>query len=188
MWESFQSGFKAEGVDNVVWVMDYSTHAAHLDYHPLLAALWPANVKIDWLLFNMFQYGADKKRSWLDMFETAYNAFETLSGVPQLYNGTNYTADYKSASSWGLGAWGADLGSGTELQRAQFISDCAKGLNTSHYPRLKAQVYFDTYDKNTGGGSIIQAGQKAAYKELNGLKLFTQNDNCAKKRFGRVAT
>ena len=51
-----------------------------------------------------------------------------------------------------------------------------------------AQVYFDTYDKNTGGGSIIQAGQKAAYKELNGLKLFTQNDNCAKKRFARVAT
>lgn len=176
MWKSFQDGFKSFGVDNVVWAVDYSTRATTLKYHPELAALWPGDGKVDWLLFNMFQYGADTKRTWLDMFETAYTAFEQLSGVPQTYNGTNYTANYKSALSWGLGAWGADLTSGSEAQRAQFIEDSATYINTSVFPRMKAQVYFDTYDKNTGTGSIIQDGQQAAYRDLNGLSFFTQND------------
>lgn len=176
MWKNFADVFQKAGVTNVVWAMDYSTRATHEEYHPVLAALWPGDVQIDWLFFNMFQYGADKKRSWLDMFDTAYSNFTSLSNVPQAYEGTNYTANYKSAPNWGLGAWGADLASGTEDARAQFIEDCAKTLNTSYYPRLKAQVYFDTYDKNTGGGSIIQDGQKAAYRDLNSIGLFTEND------------
>merc|ERR1712100_649551 len=109
------------GVDNVVWAIDYSTRATHMEYHPELAALWPGDGKVDWLMFNMFQYGADTKRTWLDMFQTAYTAFEKLSGVPQTYDGQNYTANYKSA----------DLTSGSEAERAQFIEDSAKNLNTT---------------------------------------------------------
>lgn len=176
MWKAFADGFKSEGVTNVVWAMDYSTRATHAEYHPLLAALWPSDVQVDWLFFNMFQYGADTKRSFVDMFDTAYSNFTGLSSVPQVYDGQTYTANYLNAPNWGLGAWGADLTSGTETQRAKFIEDCATTLNTTHYPRLKAQVYFDTYDSNTGTGSIIQEGQMSAYHDLNGIGLFTKSD------------
>merc|ERR1712039_178519 len=110
------------------------------------------------------------------MFETAYANFTGLSNVPQVYDGKTHIANYLSAPNWGLGAWGADLTSGTESQRAKFIEDCAISLNTTDYPRLKAQVYFDTYDQNTGTGSIIQDGQKAAYHDLNGIGLFTNSE------------
>merc|ERR1711982_283782 len=37
----------------------------------------------------------------------------------------------------------------------------------------QAQVYFDTL------GATITSGTKQAYKDLNGLYFFTQNDKCA---------
>merc|ERR1712151_800900 len=156
---------------------DYSTRSTDEKFHPELAALWPGN--IDWLLFNMFQFGSDAKRSWMEMFETAYFNFENRSGVPQTYEGQTYTADYKSAPYWGLGAWGADVESGSDEQRSEYIKQCAGGFNSSRYDRLKAQVYFDVYDKNSDTGSIIGDAQKPAYKTLNGLKFFAQNDVCA---------
>jgi len=176
MWKAFAHGFEEANVKNVVWAMDYSTRATHEEYHPVLAALWPNDVQIDWLFFNMFQYGTDKKRSWLDMFDAAYSNFTALSNVHQTYMGQEYKANYLSAPNWGLGAWGADVKSGTEKQRAQFIEDSAKALNTAKYPRMKGQVYFDTYDANTDTGSIIKGGQKAAYHDLNSINLFTMND------------
>merc|ERR1712232_331709 len=106
LWKSFQDGFKEAQVTNVVWAMDYSTRACYprkwSKTSAKLAALWPGNV--DWLLFNMFQFGFDRGRSWIDMFETAYFNFENLSGIPQTYENQTYIADYKSAPYWGLGA------------------------------------------------------------------------------------
>ena len=37
-----------------------------------------------------------------------YELFTNNSGVPQLFNGTNYTVNYTSYP-WGLGAWGTPL-------------------------------------------------------------------------------
>lgn len=178
MWKTFQDEFSQAGVTNAVWAMDYSTLATHPDAHPLIAALWPGDGMIDWLLFNMFQFGNDKKRTWLDMFETAYYSFENLSSVPQTYEGRSYTANYKTAPYWGLGAWGAEFRGFTEEQRAQYIEDSIQGFS-GKYPRMKTEVYFDTIDEKTGSGSSIRDGQKAAYKKLNGLDFFTQNDNCS---------
>lgn len=177
VWQSFQDGFAAAGVTNAVWAMDYSSKAAKPSTHPLLAALWPGDDKIDWLFWNMFEFGQDTKRSFEDMFETAYNAFETNSGVAQQYGNQSYTADYTTAKYWGLGAWGADVNSGTEKQRAAFIQESAEVLGSGKYPRFKAQVYFDTYDSNSNTGSIIRDGQLAAYAELNGQNIFTVNDD-----------
>ena len=76
--------------------MDYSYAAAHPEYHPLLAALWPGDDKVDWLLWNVFT--GSKERGWsFDKFVgEAYSRFEALSGVPQTWEGVNYTANYKA--------------------------------------------------------------------------------------------
>mmetsp|Transcript_3200 Transcript_3200/g.7679 ORF Transcript_3200/g.7679 Transcript_3200/m.7679 type:complete len:321 (+) Transcript_3200:72-1034(+) len=179
LWQSLQDGFASAGVTNAVWAMDYSSEAAKTDKHPLLAALWPGDGKIDWLFWNLFEFGSDKKRTFTDMFETAYDAFEANSGVAQQYGNETNTADYTTAKFWGLGAWGADVKSGTEEERAAFIQESAEALGSGKYTRFKAQVYFDTYDANSNTGSIIRDGQLDAYAELNGQDFFTVNDNGA---------
>lgn len=52
MWHYVQDHFDAAGVTNAVWVMDYSTAAHDATYHPLMAALWPADVThpVHWLV------------------------------------------------------------------------------------------------------------------------------------------
>ena len=52
MIRNFDKIFKMAGADNVVWVMDYSWNIRNnID---LAVALWPQDVKIGWLFFNMF--------------------------------------------------------------------------------------------------------------------------------------
>lgn len=52
MIRNFDKIFKMAGADNVVWVMDYSWNIR--DNIDLAVALWPQDVKIGWLFFNMF--------------------------------------------------------------------------------------------------------------------------------------
>ena len=54
MWDNFALIFEEEGADNVVWVMDYSWDIR--EKFELADLLWPKNVKIDWLFWNMFQF------------------------------------------------------------------------------------------------------------------------------------
>ena len=58
---------------------------------------------MDWLLWNVFT--GSKERGWsFDKFVgEAYSRFEALSGVPQTWEGVNYTANYKAVKvtrSW----------------------------------------------------------------------------------------
>lgn len=180
MFADFAQVFADEGVDNVVWSVDYSASACTEDKHPLLAHLWPGEVQIDWLFWNIFQFGKDKKRSFSDMFNVAYSKFEELSGSVQSYKDEKYSANYKDAVNWGLGAWGANFEpklENEEEKRAEFIHGLSEALNSDKYPRLKAHVYFDTEDPNAGSGSVIREGQEAVYKELNANYKFVRNDN-----------
>lgn len=53
MFHHFIDIFKDEGVDNVVWVMDYSFEI-RLDLD-LAVELWPGP-EVTWLFFNLFQF------------------------------------------------------------------------------------------------------------------------------------
>lgn len=54
MYANFVKVFEDEGVDNVVWVMDYSFE---IRSHPDRAVeLWPDNNVVGWLFFNLFQF------------------------------------------------------------------------------------------------------------------------------------
>jgi len=180
MWASFQDGFKSLGLSNVVWAMDYSAQACSAKNHPLIAALWPGDGKVDWLFWNLFQIGDSKGRTFDDMFQTSYNSFDKLSGKAQKYNGKTYKANYKGVQHWGLGAWGSNMLVGNDKARSKVLEDAAAMFKSGKYPRMQAQVYFDTDPVgSSNGGDAITNAMKPAYKDLNGLYFFTQNDKCA---------
>ena len=54
MWERFDRIFQEEGATNAVYVMDFSWDIRD-DLH-LADLLWPRNVNIQWLFWNMFQF------------------------------------------------------------------------------------------------------------------------------------
>ena len=54
MWERFDLIFKEAGADNAVFVLDFSWDVR--DNLEFIDLLWPRNVNIQWLFFNMFQF------------------------------------------------------------------------------------------------------------------------------------
>jgi len=173
MWKSFQDGFTKLGVTNAVWAMDYSARACNAAYHPELACLWPGDGKVDWLFWNLFDdLGENKGKSFNELFTTAYNSFDKFSGKAQKFDGQTCKANYNGVQHWGLGAWGPET-TETDAVRSTDLEAAAQIFKGGKYPKMQAQVYFDTL------GATITSGTKKAYKDLLGLYFFTQNDKCA---------
>ena len=77
-----------------------------------------------------------------------YELFESLSGVPQEWEGVNYTVDYTSMP-WAWLAWGANIDDPddeNQQKRAQALSDVGEMLGSDAFSRIKAQVCFDSDD------------------------------------------
>ena len=152
-WIYTHNYFKANGVTNAVWAMDYSTESRTEAYWPLVASLWPGDEYVDWLFFNIFTYSSTRGWSFDDMLSAEYNAYESMSGVEQEWMGEKYTVDY-TTKPWGIGAWGAGgvlvFRMIDEPDRINFIKGAEEALNSDKYPRLHLQVYFDSTDGNTG--------------------------------------
>ena len=159
MWARTRQLFDAAGVMNVVWAMDYSVQATDPVYHPLLAALWPGDDMVDWLFWNLFKFGEQKPYTFEQLFDRSYQLFLNKSGVPQEWEGEYYTANYTKCVAWGLGAWGANMARSwshpDEEDRIAWLNGASAKLNSNSYPRMKASIYFDSYDANSGTGSEI---------------------------------
>ena len=54
MWKNFVRIFEKEGVDNVVWIMDYSFNVRN--QLQVAIDLWPEDNVVQWLFFNIFQF------------------------------------------------------------------------------------------------------------------------------------
>ena len=98
MIRNFDRIFKEKGADNVIWVMDYSWNIR--DTPDLAVGLWPQDVEIGWLFFNMFQFvkisNQNGKGDCLGGFDRIYRQFtEKIAEVPAWGD-----------IPWGLGAWG----------------------------------------------------------------------------------
>merc|ERR1712110_85264 len=56
MYTHYQQVFSDAGVDNAVWIMDYSALMSDPTMFAKLAVpLWPGDDKVDWLSWNFFQ-------------------------------------------------------------------------------------------------------------------------------------
>lgn len=156
LWQYVWHKFEDAGVTNAVWAIDYSVDGAtQKPMLPLAAALWPGDKYVDWLLWNYFTFAKQKDHYddsgskfgyWIDH---AYKSFEEYSGVPLEWDGVNYTANWKAAKAWGLGAWGANSVKpwmeDSEEARVRLLADAETAFNSGKYPRLKLSCHFDTY-------------------------------------------
>ena len=159
-WSRVWNQFRDAGVTNAVWAVDYSTHSStEPEYHPLLAALWPEEGQVDWLLFNIFVFQKQQGFTFEELLNQTYTQFEALSGVPQMWEGEWHTAHYNSTVAWGLGAWGPNAVKGwtheDEQERVALIMSANDALNSGRYPRVQLSVLFDT---STDAGTSSEIG------------------------------
>ncbi|HET6924295.1 MAG TPA: hypothetical protein VFH39_00500, partial [Candidatus Saccharimonadales bacterium] len=89
MWHNVRSRFDADGVTNVVWVMNYMGYPT---WNCLVPDLWPGNSYVDWIMWDPYSQSSD----FSGMVNTFYSYLTTNS---------DSTHDYTS-KPWGLAEWG----------------------------------------------------------------------------------
>jgi hypothetical protein len=141
MYRHFIEVFEQEGVDNVVWVMDYSYEIRHdLD---AAVNLWPGP-EVSWLFFNVFQFTNDGP-GW-------EGTGDCPAGLSHIYHGLQdripQVPEWENIP-WGLGAWGSNdkVWKKTVIpqeDREHCILGVQEQLESEEFNRLRAQIYFNS--------------------------------------------
>ena len=128
MWQNVENIFKAQGVTNVIWTMNYMSYAG---VTCLVPQLWPGSSLVDWVFYDTYD------RASTDTFDnTAGRFYNYLASNPQ---GINFTA-----KPWGLGEFGTCRNT-SPSNAQQYYLDAAAALKANTYPNLHLyQVYADT--------------------------------------------
>ena len=139
VWHHFVEIFEEEGATNAVYVLDFSWDIR--DNLDLIELLWPKDIDIQWLFFNMFQYQKIKEGGGvgdcLGNFDKIYNYLdsETKQDAPW--------ADIP----WGLGAWGSPW---MEWHSYDDKVICLDGMRqnfeSGNYPKIKASISFNSLE------------------------------------------
>lgn len=136
MWEHFAEIFEEEGACNAVFILDFSWDIRE-DLH-LIEMLWPKNVNIQWLFFNMFQFQRIKPGSVGDCLGNFDKIYQYLDSAPE-------TAPWKDLP-WGLGAWGSPMMQYTPFEdKVICIDGTRQNLeDRERYPKMKASISFNS--------------------------------------------
>ncbi len=166
MWAYVENRFKADGVTNVVWVMNY------MGYKPwdcLVPDLWPGNGLVDWLTID--SYSSGDSSTWDNTVGRFYNV---------LVNDNNATTNFES-KPWGAGEWG-DCEVTDQAHVYQYYAEVKNALDANTYPRLKMFMIYDNSGNNAGMGCLTgysKAGtpdptEQAHYNNFVNDPLFNQ--------------
>jgi hypothetical protein len=133
MWHHVRSVFNSEGVNNVVWVMNWMGYAGHdCDINDL----YPGNSYVDWIVWDPYE-GSTKT---LD--QTGVGLFYGF-----LTSNTNTTRAYTS-KPWGLNEWGAEV-VGNKTGTYQVYGYMKSALDNNTYPNLKMFNVWDSHVANS---------------------------------------
>lgn len=167
MWSNVRKRFDAQGVGNVVWVMNYMGFS---QWDCMVDDLWPGNELVDWVLYD--PYGNSKSN-----FDNAIGRFYNY-----LKNNSNSKQNFNS-KPWGLGEYA--IHGATDAQEKKFYEDAKASLEANRYPNLKLYTMFDSIG-NLGDHRISYnaAGQYApssaeAYKRFINSDVFTRTSTSA---------
>ncbi len=130
MWRNVRHRFDALGVENVVWVMNYT---GYVTGQCLTRDLWPGNAYVDWLMWDPYP----KNASWTATVGSFYNYLTANSDAEH---------DYLS-KAWGLGEFGY-VGSSQPAAYAMY-AEARRNLQNGVHPRIKAFVVWDNYTSNS---------------------------------------
>ena len=143
MWRYTESRFTADGVNNVVWVMDYQNYSA---FDCLVPDLWPGNDLIDWVMFNAYD------NATLGDFTSPVSRF---IGV---LNAANSATDNFASKPWGIAEWGS---TGTPAQDISFYDSAKTSLDNNTFPQLKAYLVYDSDGGTVPANQDLRVGYDA---------------------------
>ena len=162
MWRNVENRFRAAGVTNVVWAMDYQA-PPNGRYDCLVPLLWPGNSLVDWVTYD--SYSRNGHATWDNTVGRFYHVLETDSSP---------SVDFNS-KPWGLGEFGTCANANTAAAN-DFYLQAKSAFEAGTYPKLKMYLVY----ASTGG-------QKAGPGCLSNYNSFGQPDSAKQANFNQFA-
>jgi len=162
MWRNVENRFRAAGVTNVVWAMDYQAPANGM-YDCLVPLLWPGNSLVDWVTYDT--YSRNGRATWDNTVGRFYHVLESDSSP---------SVDFNS-KPWGLGEFGTCANANTAVAN-DFYLQAKSAFEAGTYSRLKMYLVY----ASTGG-------QKAGPGCLSNYNSFGQPDSAKQANFNQFA-
>jgi hypothetical protein len=157
MWRNVENRFRAAGVTNVVWAMDYQA-PANGRYDCLVPLLWPGNSLVDWVIYDT--YSRNGYATWDNTVGRFYHVLASDSSP---------SVDFNS-KPWGLGEFGTCANANTAAAN-DFYVQAKNAFDAGTYPKLKMYLaYADTGGHQAGPGCLSNYnsyGQPDTAKQAN---------------------
>jgi len=157
MWRNVERRFRAAGVTNVVWVMDYQA-PQNGRYDCLVPLLWPGNNLVDWVVYDT--YSRKPQATWENTVGRFYRVLSNDSSPSVNFN----------AKPWGLGEFSTCSNPSTAAA-SDFYVQAKSAFEANTYPRLKMFLaYADAGGPRAGPGCLSnynQSGQPDAAKQAS---------------------
>ena len=157
MWRNVESRFRAAGVTNVVWAMDYQA-PANGQYDCLVPLLWPGNSLVDWVIYDT--YSRNGHATWANTVGRFYHVLSSDSSP---------SVDF-DAKPWGLGEFSTCSNANTSAAN-DFYLQAKIAFQANTYPKLKMYlVYADSGGPKAGPGCLSDYnsyGQQDSVKQAN---------------------
>jgi len=157
MWRNVENRFRAAGVTNVVWAMDYQAPANGL-YDCLVPLLWPGNSLVDWVTYDT--YSRNGHATWDNTVGRFYHVLASDSSPSVDFN----------AKPWGLGEFSTCSNANTAAAN-DFYVQAKNAFQADTYPKLKMYlVYASSGGPKAGPGCLSNynnSGQPDTAKQAN---------------------
>ena len=157
MWRNEESRFRAAGVTNVIWAMDYQAPPTGL-YDCLVPRLWPGNNLVDWVIYDT--YSRNGHATWDNTVGRFYHVLASDSSPSVNFD----------SKPWGLGEFGTCSNPNTAAAN-DFYLQAKSALEANTYPKLKMYLaYADTGGPKAGPGCLSNYnnyGQPDTAKQAN---------------------
>ena len=142
MWRNVEDIFRAQGVTNVVWTMDYM--GSHPSEYCLVPQLWPGNSLVDWVLYDSYDHDNPKDgTNWSDTVGRFYHVLQQDSSP-----GVDF-----DAKPWGLGEFGTCQTPSTANSHQYFLQ-AKQSIDSNDYPNLKMYLMFAIGQGHTSKGCL----------------------------------
>jgi hypothetical protein len=142
MWRNVENIFKAQGVTNVVWTMDYM--GSHPNEDCLVPQLWPGNNLVDWVLYDSYDHDIPQEgTNWPATVGRFYHVLQRDSSP---------SVDF-AAKPWGLGEFGTCRTPSTANSH-QYFQQARKSILANAYPNLKMYLMFAVGAGHTSKGCL----------------------------------
>jgi hypothetical protein len=140
MWQNVESRFKAAGVTNVVWVMNYSGYKA---WDCLVPAMWPGNNLVDWVTYDT--YSSSDATTW----------DSTVGRFYKVLTSDNSSTNNFQSKPWGVGEFG-DCKTTDQAHVYQYYGQAKTALDANSYPKLKMYMVYDDNGNGAGMGCLTE--------------------------------